>query len=192
MASFGIILHASLFCIVVLTLFSGTACKCIVNEILQRLEKVEKLNFDLKQENINLKLEMIDIKGENRELKESVYEMKVWMKSRHFQDNNKMDVSNSDLKKENIKIKLEIAELREQIDDVIRENRELKEKWNEIKYIMMSGYIHRNKSKSEIQSEIKPVDQTPPSYQHVKETRKANSVQSVQRISKFLFDIVSF
>lgn len=57
---------------------------------------------------------------------------------------------------------------------------------------MMSGYIHRNKSKSEIQSEIKPVDQTPPSYQHVKETRKANSVQSVQRISKFLFDIFFF
>lgn len=81
---------------------------------------------------------------------------------------------------------MEIAELRVQMDNVIRENRELKEKWNEIEDIMIYRYIHRNKSRSEIQSGIKPVHQTPLSYKHVEETIK------VQRISKFLFDIISF
>lgn len=192
MVSLGIVLHASLFCIVVLTLFSGTASKNIINEILHRLEKVEKLNFDLKQENLNLKLEMIDIKSENRELKDTVYEMKVCMKSGHFQCNNKMNESNSDLKKENIKIKLEMVELREQMVNVIRENREMKKKWNELEDIMMSKYIHWNNSKPEIHSGIMPEHQTTPSYQHVQETRKANTVRSVQRIGKFLFDIIFF
>lgn len=138
----GIVIHASLSCIVILTLFSGTASKDIVNEILQRLEKVEKLNFDLKQDNLNLKLEMIGIKGENRELKETVDEMNIWMKSGHFQDSNKMDESNSDLKIENLKIKMEMTELRNKIDNVIRENSELNEKLNEIEDIMMFGKIY--------------------------------------------------
>lgn len=94
----GIVLHASLSCIIILTLFSGTASKDIVNDILQRLEKVEKLNFDLKQDNLNLKLEMIGIKWENRELKETVDEINIWIKSGHCQYSNKMDESNSDLK----------------------------------------------------------------------------------------------
>ncbi|XP_052693007.1 uncharacterized protein LOC128171278 [Crassostrea angulata] len=179
MASLGIVLHASLICIVLLTFFSGTASRNIANEILQRLEMVEKLNFDLKKENSNLKLEMIDIKGE---LKDIVNEMKVWMKSRHSQGNNKMNESNSDLQKENIKIKLEMAELRDQMDNVVRENCEMKKKWNELDDILISVYIHLNKSKPEIQSGIMPEHRTPLSYQHVAENRKANSVRSVQRI----------
>lgn len=186
MASLGIVLHASLSCMVVSTIFCGTASEKIVDKILQRLEKVKELNFDLKQDNVNLQLEMTDIRGENRELKETLNEMKIWMKTGHFPGNNKMDESISDLKKENLKFRLEIAELRVQMNNVIRENRELKEKWNEIEDIMIYRYIHRNKSRSEIQSGIKPVHQTPPSYKHVKETIK------VQRISKFLFDIISF
>lgn len=189
MASLGIVLHASLICIVLLTLFSGTASRNIANEILQRLEMVEKLNFDLKKENSNLKLEMIDIKGE---LKDIVNEMKVWMKSRHTQGNNRMKDSNSDLQKENIKFKLEMAELRDQMDNVVRENREMKKKWNELDDILISVYIHLNKSKPEIQSGIMPEHRTPPSYQHVAENRKANRVRSVQRIGKFLFDIIFF
>lgn len=189
MASLGIVLHASLICIVLLTFFSSTASRNIANEILQRLEMVEKLNFDLKKENSNLKLEIIDIKGE---LKDIVNEMKVWMKSRHTQDNNKMNESNSDLQKENIKIKLEMAELRDQMDNVVCENREMKKKWNELDDKLISVYIHLNKSKPEIQSGIMPEHRTPPSYQHVAENRKANSVRSVQRIGTFLFDIIFF
>lgn len=186
----GIVLHASLSCIVILTLFSGTASKDIVNEILQRLEKVEKLNFDLKQDNLNLKLEMIGIKGENRELKETVDEMNIWMKSGHFQDSNKMDESNSDLKIENLKIKMEMTELRNKIDNVIRENSELNEKLNEIEDIMMFGNIYSNKSKPEIQSQIDSMHQPLSSQKSVKGYRRANSGRSVQRISKFLFDIL--
>lgn len=37
-----------------------------------------------------------------------------------------------------------------------------------------------------------PEHRTPLSYQHVAENRKANSVRSVQRIGKFLFDIIFF
>lgn len=142
MASLGIVLHASLICIVLLTFFSGTASRNIANEILQRLEMVEKLNIDLK--------------------------------------------------KENIKIKLEMAELRDQMDNVVRENREMKKKWNKLDDKLISVYIHLNKSKPEIQSGITPEHLTPPSCQHVAENRKANSVRSVQRIGKFLFDIIFF
>lgn len=186
----GIVLHASLSCIIILTLFSGTASKDIVNEILQRLEKVEKLNFDLKQDNLNLKLEMIDIKWKNRELKETVDEINIWMKSGHFQDSNKMDESNSDLKMENLKIKMEMTELRDQIDNVIRENSELKKKLNEIEDIMMFGNIYSNKSKPEIQSQIDSMHQPLSSHKSVKGYRKANNGRSVHRISKFLFDIL--
>lgn len=101
MESLGIVLHASFSCIVVFTFFSGTASENIVNEILQRLEKVEKLNFDLKKHNVELKLEMTDIKSDNLQLKYTVDEMKVWMKSGKFQVNNNIVEYNSDFEKKN-------------------------------------------------------------------------------------------
>lgn len=130
---------------------------------------------------------MIGIKWENRELKETVDEINIWMKSGHFQDRNKMDESNSDLKMENLKIKMEMTELR---DNVIRENSELKEKLNEIEDIIMFGNIYSNKSKPEIQSQIDSMHQPLSSHKSVKGYRKANNGRSVHRISKFLFDIL--
>lgn len=146
MESFGIFLHASFSCIVVFTFFSGSASENVVNEILQRLEKVEELNFELKKQNSELKLEMTDIKSENLELKYTVVEMKVWIKSGKFQVNNNMVESNSDLEKENFKIKLEMAELREQMDDIRRVYSELKETVNEVKGWMKLNNFQKSKS----------------------------------------------
>lgn len=61
-----------------------------------------------------------------------------------------MDELNFDLKMENLKIKMEMIELCDQIDNVICENSELKEKLNEIEDIMMFGNIYSNKLKFEI------------------------------------------
>lgn len=57
-----------------------------------------------------------------------------------------------------------MAELHEQMDNVVRENRELKEKWIEIEDIMMSANIVNNESKADIQNgrDSEPVHQSPP------------------------------
>lgn len=184
MESFGIFLHASFSCIVVFTFFSGTASENVVNEILQRLEKVEELNFELKKQNSELKLEMTDIKSENLELKYTVDEMKVWIKSGKFQVNNNMVESNSDLEKENFKIKLEMAELREQMDDIRRVNSELKETVNEVKcWMKFKQFPEIKKSKSEIP--IKEEHLPRISYHQASEGREDKSIRSVKRLSEF-------
>lgn len=166
MAKLGIDLHASFTCIVVFTFFSGTASTNIVNEILQRLVKVEELNFELKKQNFDLKMEMTDIKSENLELKYTVTEMKVWMKYGQFQDNNKMIEFNSDLKKENLKIKSEMAELRKHMDDIRRVNNELKETVNEVKgWMKFEHFPDVKKSKTEIQIKEEPVPRMPDTKQ---------------------------
>lgn len=186
MESLGIFLHASFSCIVVFTFFSGTASENIVNEILQRLEKVEELNFELKKQNSELKLEMTYIKSENIELKHTVDEMKVWMKSGKFQVNNYMVESNSNLKKENLKIKLEMAELREQMDDIRRVNRDLKETVNELKgWVKFKQFPEIKKSKSQIHIKEEHLPRIP--YNQANESRKDNSIRSVKRLSEFLF-----
>lgn len=184
MESFGIFLHASFSCIVVFTFFSGSASENVVNEILQRLKKVEELNFELKNQNSELKLEMTDIKSENLELKYTVDEMKVWIKSGKFQVNNNMVESNSDLEKENFKIKLEMAELREQMDDIRRVYSELKETVNEVKgWMKFKQFPEIKKSKSEIP--IKEEHLPRISYHQASEGREDKSIRSVKRLSEF-------
>lgn len=186
MESFGIFLHASFSCIVVFTFFPGTASENVVNEIFQRLEKVEELNFELKKQNSELKLEMTDIKSDNLELKYTVDKMNVWIKSGKFQANNNMVESNFDLEKENLKIKLEMAELREQMDDIRRVNRELKETVDEVKgWMKFKQFPEIKKSKSQIHIKEEHLPRIP--YNQANESRKDNSIRSVKRLSEFLF-----
>lgn len=186
MESFGIFLHASFSCIVVFTFFPGTASENVVNEIFQRLEKVEELNFELKKQNSELKLEMTDIKSDNLELKYTVDKMNVWIKSGKFQANNNMVESNFDLEKENLKIKLEMAELREQMDDIRRVNSELKETVDEVKGWMKSKQFPEiKKSKSQIHIKEEHLPRIP--YNQANESRKDDSIRSVKRLSEFLF-----
>lgn len=191
MAKLGIDLHASFTCIVVFTFFSGTASTNIVNEILQRLEKVEELNFELKKQNFDLKMEMTDIKSENLELKYTVTEMKVWMKYGQFQDNNKMIESNSDFEKENLKIRSEIAELREHMDDIRRVNNELKQTVYEVKgWMRFEQFPDIKKSKTEIQIKEEPVPRMPD--HQTNEGRKVKSIRSVKRLSEFICSTLYF
>lgn len=186
MERLGIFLHASLSCIVVFTLFSGTASENIVNEILQRLEKVEKLNFELKKQYAELKLETTDLKSENLQLKYTVNEMKAWMKSGKFQVNNNIVESNSDFEKENLKIKLEMAELREQMDNIRRVNSELKETMNEVNgWMKFKQFPEIKKSKSQIHIKEEHLPRIP--YNQANESRNDNSIRSVKRLSEFLF-----
>lgn len=111
MASFGAFLPAGLSCIIIFTLVSCTLGKNIQDEILQRLEKIEEFNSNLKMESSNLKSDIIKIKRENSELVETVNKMK----SDNFKEYNKIDEFNSDFKKENSKLRLELANLRNDI-----------------------------------------------------------------------------
>lgn len=186
MERLGIFLHASLSSIVVFTLFSATASENIVNEILQRLEKVEKLNFELKKQYVELKLETTDLKSENLQLKYTVNEMKAWMKSGKFQINNNIVESNSDFEKENLKIKLEMAELREQMDNIRRVNSELKETMNEVSgWMKLKQFPEIKKSKSQIHIKEEHLPRIP--YNQANESRKDDSIRSVKRLSEFLF-----
>lgn len=184
MESFGIFLHASFSCIVVFTFFPGTASENVVNEIFQRLEKVEELNFELKKQNSELKLEMTDIKSDNLELKYTVDKMNVWIKSGKFQANNNMVESNFNLEKENLKIKLEMAELREQMDDIRRVNSELKETVDEVKgWMKFKQFPEIKKSKSEIHIKDEHLPRIP--YHQANEGREDKSIRSVKRLSEF-------
>lgn len=129
---------------------------------------------------------MTDIKSENLELKYTVDELKVWMKSGKFQVNNNMVESNSDFKKENLKIRLEMAELREQMDDIRRVNSELKETVNEVKsWMKFKQFPEIKKSKSEIHIKKEPLPTIP--FLQANEGRKDNSIRSVKRLSEFFF-----
>lgn len=130
-------------------------------------------------------MEMTDIKSENLELKYTVTEMKVWMKSGQFQDNNKMIESNSDFEKENLKIRSEIAELREHMDDIRRVNNELKQTVNEVKgWMRFEQFPDIKKSKTEIQIKEEPVPRMPD--HQTNEGRKVKSIRSVKRLSEFI------
>lgn len=77
MAKRGILLPASLSCIIAFTFVSCTLGQNIKDEIMQRLDKFGKLISDLKMENSNLKAEITDIKRENIELVETVKD-EIW------------------------------------------------------------------------------------------------------------------
>lgn len=152
MASFGAFLPAGLSCIIVFTLVSFTFGKNIEDEILQRLEKIEEFNSNLKMENSNLKSEIIKIKRENGELAETINKMK----SENFKENNKIDELNSDFKTENFKLRLEMANLRKEIDGVRHENRELKNTVNGKVWMRSGQFSKNNDSDARIKTERGP------------------------------------
>lgn len=186
MASLGAFLPAGLSCIIVFTLVSCTLGQNIVDEILQRLDKIEEFNSNLKMENSNLKSEIINIKRENSELDEKVNKMK----SGHFKDYNKIDEFNSDFKTENFKLGLELADLRKEIDDVRRENCKLRDTVNEMKVWMKSGQFSENNNldaRIDIKTEREPA---PRAIQVAKKGQKENRIRPGQRISEFLSHII--
>lgn len=185
MAGLGAFLPASTSCIIVFTFVSCTLGQNIVDEILQRLDKIEEFNSNLKMDNSNLKSEIINVKRENSELAETVNKMKVWMESGHFKDYDKIDELNSDFKTENFKLRLELADLRNEIDEVRRENCKLRDTVNEIKVWMKSGQFSEN-NKSD--ARIKIVPRIP--IQEANEDQKATHIRSAQRISTFFPHII--
>lgn len=185
MASFGAFLPAGLSCIIVFTLVSFTFGKNIEDEILQRLEKIEEFNSNLKMENSNLKSEIIKIKRENGELAETINKMK----SENFKEYNKIDELNSDFKTENFKLRSEMADLRKEIDDMRHENRELKNTMNEMKVWMRSGQFSKNNDlDARIKTERGPAPRM--SIQVANKRQKEHHIRSSQRISEFLSQII--
>lgn len=185
MASFGAFLPAGLSCIIVFTLVSFTLGKNIEDEILQRLEKIEEFNSNLKKENSNLKSEIIKIKRENGELAETINKMK----SENFKEYNKIDELNSDFKTENFKLRSDMADLRKEIDDVRHENRELKNTVNEMKVWMRSGQFSKNNdSDARIKTETGPGPRM--SIQVANKRQKDHHIRSSHRISEFLSQFI--
>lgn len=181
MASLGAFLPAGLSCIIIFTLVSCTLGKNIQDEILQRLEKIEEFNSNLKMESSNLKSDIIKIKRENSELVETVNKMK----SDNFKECNKIDEFNSDFKKENSKLRLELANLRNDIDDVRRENRELRDMVNEMNVWMRSGqFLENNDSNARIKTEREPALRM--ALQVANKGQIERRIRSSQRISKFI------
>lgn len=181
MATLGAFLPAGLSCIIIFTLVSCTLGKNIQDEILQRLEKIEEFNSNLKMESSNLKSDIIKIKRENSELVETVNKMK----SDNFKEYNKIDEFNSDFKKENSKFRLELANLRNDIDDVRRENRELRDMVNEMNVWMRSGqFLENNDSNARIKTEREPALRM--ALQVANKGQIERRIRSSQRISKFI------
>lgn len=177
MASLGAFLPAGLSCIIIFTLVSCTLGKNIQDEILQRLDKIEEFNSNLKMESSNLKSDIIKIKRENSELVETVNKMK----SDNFKEYNKIDEFNSDFKKENSKLRLELANLRNDIDDVRRENRELRDMVNEMNVWMRSGqFLENNDSNARIKPALRMA------LQVANKGQIERRIRSSQRISKFI------
>lgn len=185
MASFGAFLPAGLSCIIVFTLVSFTLGMNIEDEILQRLEKIEEFNSNLKMENSNLKSEIIKIKRQNGELVETINKMK----SENFKENNKIDELNSDFKTENFKLRLEMADLRKEMDGVRHENRELKNTVNEMKVWMRSGQFSKNNdSDARIKTERGPAPRM--LIQVANKRQNEHHIRSSQRRSEFLIHII--
>lgn len=185
MASLGAFLPAGLSCIIIFTLVSCNLGKNIQDEILQRLEKIEEFNSNLKMENSNLKSEIIKIKRENGELVETINKMK----SENFEEYNKIDELNSDFKTENVKLRLEMADLRKEIVGVRHENRELKNTVNEMKVWMRSGQFSiNNDSDARIKIERGPGPRM--SIQVANKRQNEHHIRSSQRISEFLSQII--
>lgn len=178
MASFGAFLPAGLSCIIVLTLVSFTLGKNFEDEILQRLEKIEEFNSNLKMENSNLKSEIIKIKRENGELVETINKMK----SENFKEIDKLD---TDFKTDNFKHRLEMADLRKDIDGVRHENRELKNTVNEMKVWMRYGKFSKyNDSDARIKTERGPAPRM--LIQVANKRQNEHHIRLSQRISEFL------
>lgn len=182
MASFGAFLPAGLSCIIVLTLVSFTLGKNFEDEILQRLEKIEEFNSNLKMENSNLKSEIIQIKRENGELVETINKMK----SENFKEIDKLD---TDFKTDNFKLRLEMAVLRKDIDGVRHENCELKNTVNEMKVWMRYGKFSKyNDSDARIKTERGPAPRM--LIQVANKRQNEHHIRSSQRISEFLSHII--
>lgn len=182
MASFGAFLPAGLSCIIVLTLVSFTLGKNFEDEILQRLEKIEEFNSNLKIENSNLKSEIIKIKRENGELVETINKMK----SENFKEIDKLD---TDFKTDNFKLRLEMADLRKDIDGVRHENRELKNTVNEMKVWMRYGKFSKyNDSDARIKTERGPAPRM--LIQVANKRQNEHHIRLSQRISEFLSHII--
>lgn len=182
MASFGAFLPAGLSCIIVLTLVSFTLGKNFEDEILQRLEKIEEFNSNLKMENSNLKSEIIKIKRENGELVETINKMK----SENFKEIDKLD---TDFKTDNFKLRLEMADLRKDIDGVRHENRELKNTVNEMKVWMRYGKFSKyNDSDARIKTERGPAPRM--LIQVANKRQNEHHIRLSQRISEFLSHII--
>lgn len=157
----------------------------IEDEILQRLEKIEEFNSNLKMENSNLKSEIIKIKRENGELVETINKMK----SENFKEYNKIDELNSDFKTETVKLRLEMADLRKEIVGVRHENRELKNTVNEMKVWMRSGQFSiNNDSDARIKTERGPGPRM--SIQVANKRQNEHHIRSSQRISEFFSQII--
>lgn len=108
MAILGTFPRAYFFCILIYTLIPCTSSGSIGHDVLRRIENIEKFHSDLKKENFELRLEMADLQKQmdditrkNRQLRDTVNNVKGWIKFEHssfrvpYQHNRKTQKENS-------------------------------------------------------------------------------------------------